>query len=1095
MTSRIKRQVIKRNGTLEPVSFDKITTRLVDLCDMEPCLDQGIDPQDITRSIIDSIADRITTVDIDNYMAKYCGSKLDHPDYLKLAARLVVSSHQKNLLKQNKNGLHFSYSMTKLYNNVNQINKHSPLIYKEFYEYIDNNKDTLDSMLVNDRDYIIDYFGINTLLNSYLKKIYDPITKKQILVENPQHLYMRIAVSLHLFEKDTAFGLKKIKESYDLLSQHYFTHATPTMFNAGTKQSQLSCFLMPFGPLDSIESNFKSVSDAAKISQGSGGIGGPLHEVRANGAYIGGSGGTSSGIIPYMQVINATAKYVNQGGKRNGSIALYLEPWHADIFDFIDAKTIHGPMERKARDLFYALWIPDLFMTAVKNREPWYLMCPSVCRGLSDVHGQEFDDLYNKYIQDDNVPKTKINAIELWDKIISCQIETGMPYMMYKDSVNRKSNQANLGTIKSSNLCVAPETRILTKEYGYKPISELKDQEVNVWNGFEWSKTTVKQTGFNQKLLKVTCSNGTELFCTEYHRFSIKNNKDGDTDNQIVEAKNLKSGSILTSHKLPLNGLLNTDFLKKYEENDKIKEIVSQCKSQHISNDNYSSIILQNTDFKLLFDVKLMFQSIGGSSIITKDHNTNVYKLDIITKHIEEKVLISSVSDPNRVDDTYCFTEPLRNMGMFEGILTMNCSEITEYCSHDKYACCCLASVVLSKYVILHEEFDQIPIITTKRSIEKKNGNIIDSDGDRDKDKDLNSVSSTKLHIRGYFDHKKLASVVKVIVRNLDNIIDNNKYPVPEAKASNMSERPLGIGVQGLADVFYAIGLPYDSDEARELNRNIFETIYYAAISASIELAAERGSYLSYEGSPASKGLLQFDLWNEIQDKGFKKVTDANWNWTQLKKDLALHGLRNSLLTACMPTASTAQICGSTEAFEPMTDNFYTRKVLAGEFTTFNKYLMKDLSKLPNFLKIIKKLKDKRGSVQSIRDIPKWMKDLYKTSFEIKQSVLLTLSADRGPFIDQSQSLNLFVENVKGAMPMHQLVSLLHMRGHSIGLKTGLYYLRTKAGANAENITAEGDDNDNDNIEHYNTVHNSIVSTVSVPSTNVQDNACDMCSA
>lgn len=1184
-TNRIKRQVVKRDGTLEPVSFDKITMRLVDLCDMEPTLDPSIDPQDITRYIIDSITDRITTIEIDNYTAKYCGSKLDHPDYLKLAGRLVVSSHQKNLTKQHKLGLNFSYAMSQLFHNMNQINKSRPLITTDFYNFVEKNAKVLDSWLVHERDYLIDYFGINTLLNSYLKKKYDPESKQQYLIESPQHMYMRIAVSMHMHEKDTEFALSKIKESYDLLSMHYFTHATPTLFNAGTQHSQLSCFLLPFGPLDSIESNYKSISDAAKISQGSGGIGGSITDVRSNGAYIGGSGGTSSGIVPYMQVINATAKYVNQGGKRNGSIALYLEPWHADIFDFIDAKTIHGPIERKARELFYALWVPDLFMNAVMSNGPWYLMCPSVAVGLSDVYGAEFEALYNKYVEDPSIQKQKINAVDLWKKIIDCQIETGMPYMSYKDSVNRKNNQMNIGVVKSSNLCVAPETRILTNK-GYFPIYTLKDQEVEIWNGFEWSNVTVKQTNTNQKLLKVTCSNGTVLHCTEYHKFAIDSDEFED-DVDTIEAKDLKEGMRLIRHELPepnieedgpelkypythglfcsegtycftpygpvenrkqpritlygdkkqliselekeesirtcsyeetanktINVMIKFDLAEKYmvplnySFDSKLKWFAGMCDGDGTvcRTGKNESIQVTSVYKDYLMSIQLMLQTIGIKSIVTKNKDARkeylpdgqgsmkeydclptfrllvsgtetqkLLQLGVVFKRLKiskrefkpaksRPIIVSSVEDLGRFDDTYCFTEPLRGMGTFEGIVTLNCNEIVEVSSPTKYACCCLASIVLSKYVI---PFDNT-IVDNQYSTHNTGQKKSNEKKKHHEDKVVEEKKQT-IYVRGSFDHKKLAEVVKVIVRNLDNLIDINQYPVPEAKASNMSERPLGIGVQGLSDVFYAMGLPYDSQEARDLNRTIFETIYYAAISASIELAKERGPYPSYEGSPASKGLLQFDLWNAEKDQDYKPVTDANHNWTQLKKDLKQYGLRNSMLTACMPTASTAQICGSTEAFEPATENMYVRKVLAGEFTYINKYLMADLAKLPNFPSLVKKVKDRKGSIQNIRDVPKWMKDLYKTAFELPQKDLVDKSADRGPFIDQSQSLNLFFKHEKDNKngPLSTRITRAHMYGFKRGLKTGSYYIRTEnKDVHSENVTLEFEE------EEYHEQHN-----------------------
>ncbi len=741
-------QVVKRSGKRENVSFDKITARITKLC---YGLDADyVDPIEISKKVIMGLYDGVTTSALDNLAAETAASlATEHPDYAILAARISISNLHKNTDKS------FSRSMEILYNYIDPItNERANLLSDSFIELVRSHADIIDSEIIYDRDYSFDYFGFKTLEKSYLMRA----DKK--IVERPQHLIMRTALGIHGEDLEAAF------KTYHLISEKWFIHATPTLFNAGTPRPQLSsCFLLSMTD-DSISGIFETLTRCAKISQSAGGIGLSIHNIRAKGSYIKGTGGTSNGIVPMLKVYNDTARYVDQGGgKRKGAFAMYMEPWHADIYDFLELKKNHGKEEMRARDLFYALWIPDLFMERVKNAGQWSLFCPNEAPGLDEAYGGEFEALYHKYEKEGLARKT-VKAQELWFKILDSQIETGTPYMLYKDAANKKSNQKNLGTIRSSNLC----------------------------------------------------------------------------------------------------------------------------------------------------------------------------------------------------------------------------TEIIEYTSPDEVAVCNLASISLPKFV---------------------------------KDR--------------VFDFEKLYEITRVVTANLNKVIDINYYPIPEARNSNMRHRPIGIGVQGLADAFIMMGYPFDSKEAAQLNRDIFETIYFAAVTESNAIAERDGTYASYEGSPASQGQLQYDLWN---------VTPSDrWDWKDLKAKIKKHGLRNSLLLAPMPTASTSQILGNNECFEPYTSNIYNRRTLSGEFVVVNKHLLLDLVKLGLWNKEMKdKLMAANGSIQEIPEIPDHIKAMHKTVWEIKQKAIIDMAADRGAFICQSQSLNIFMEN-----PTYAKLTSAHFYGWEKGLKTGMYYLRSKS--------------------------------------------------
>jgi len=806
-------KVTKRNGKMENISFDKILNRIKKIGRE---VNININYSSLSMKVIDQLYDKIPTTKIDELTCEQCASMSTlHPDYSLLASRIFVSNLQKNTLSS------FSNVMNNLYNFRDLNGKHCPIISENTTKIIINNNKYFDSIINYERDYLLDYFGLKTLERSYLFKI------NGIIVERPQHMWLRVAIGIH------GDDLESVKLTYDLMSQKYFTHATPTLFNAGTNKPQLSsCYLVGMED-DSLEGIFNTLKDCANISKWSGGIGLHIHNIRGNNSLIRGTNGKSTGIVPMLKVFNDTARFINQGGKRNGSFAIYLEPWHSDIEDFLDLKKNHGDEEMRARDLFYGLWVPDLFMKRVKSNGKWALFCPDECPGLSDLYGEQFDKLYEKY-ESENKERKIINARDLWFKILDSQMETGTPYILYKDAANTKSNQQNLGTIKSSNLC----------------------------------------------------------------------------------------------------------------------------------------------------------------------------------------------------------------------------TEIIEYSDKNETAVCNLASVALPSFV-------------NKETKE--------------------------------FDYEHLHRVVKVITSNLDKVIDINFYPTEKTRRSNLLHRPIGIGVQGLADTFILMNIPFHSDEAKEINKLIFETIYHASIERSNEIAIYRnkgmrkliynkdnlnyendnpetylkiyekefkellpivnemmllnedcaGAYSTFIGSPASKGILQFDMWN---------VTPTNrYDWETLKGSIIKYGIRNSLLLAPMPTASTSQILGFNECFEPLTSNIYSRRTLAGEFILTNKYLMNDLINLNLWNENIKNnIIANNGSVQQLTAIPEEIRNKYKTVWEIPMKHLIDMSADRGAFICQSQSLNLWLED-----PNYSSMTSMHFYSWSKGLKTGIYYLRRKAKHKPQQFTLEPEKNDN----------------------------------
>lgn len=1098
--SIISMQVIKRNGSKEDVSFDKVLNRIRIAAD-----GLEVNPTLIAQRTLARIYDGVKTSELDELAAQLSISLMTtNPDYGTLASRIAISNHHRNTSDK------FTDVVFSLANQtLEKTGEKTSNVSEELVEICRLHGEQIDAKIDYNRDYLFDYFGFKTLekLQYLLRDV------KGKTLERPQHLIMRVSLAL--------WGSKSLEqafETYELLSQKYFIHATPTNFNAGTPRQQLSsCFLQCLKD-DSVVGIYDTLKDCALISKYSGGIGLHIHNVRAKGALIKGTNGIGNGIVPMLKVFNDTARYIDQGGnKRNGSFAIYLEPWHADVEDFLKLKLNTGSEEERCRDLFYALWIPDLFMERVERGEPWTLFCPSEAPGLADVYGDEFKTLYEKYEQEGRGRK-QIDAQKLWFKVLDSQIETGTPYLLYKDAANKKSNQKNLGTIKSSNLCVAPETYILTDKGQYQ-ISELVDKEVNVWNGDKWSKTTITKTGENQRLVTVHLSNGSQITCTPYHKFIIckdYSDKKEIKDATRIEASKLEEGMKLAKFNLQLiQGNNNNDILYPYTHGffcgdgtyhknpsgyiskglslygDK-KELINYLEIRSSSfkedaqgrintmlpdelNDKYyvpinstlkcrlewlaglldsdgcvarngtnEALQIGSIHFEFLDRIRLMLQTLGVQSKVTLAQNERktfmpdgkggrkeydcktlwrllisssaVHKLKFLglnchrlqingeepQRNAEQFVTVVSVVDDGRTDDTYCFNEPENHAGVFNGILTGNCTEIIEYSSPEESAVCNLASVALPMYV------------DAKKRI---------------------------------FNFEKLREVVKVAIKNLNRVIDINYYPTPETERSNKRHRPVGLGVQGLADVFALMRMPWESDKAADLNQRIFEHIYYAAVESSCEIAEKEGPYSTYIGSPMSEGKFQYDMW------GVTPITecDGTLNWSSLKEKVNKYGVRNSLLVAPMPTASTSQILGFNECIEPFTSNIYTRRTLAGEFIIVNKYLMKDLEKLDLWNENMKQqIIVRNGSIQGIDEIPESIQKLYKTSWEIKQKTLIDMAAKRGAFICQSQSLNLFV-----ADPNYAKLTSMHFYAWKQGLKTGIYYLRTRAPVMAQKFTVD----------------------------------------
>ena len=1057
--------VLKRDGSKQPVSFDKILSRIKHLGITAGI--QSINYAGLAIKVIDQLYDGIPTTKIDELTAEQCAAMaVQHPDYGILASYVIISNHHKNTQPS------FVSVMTRLYNFRDKHDVNVPLISAQTWGFISTYHEHLEAFIVHKRDYNIDYFGFKTLEKSYLMRVDGRV------IERPQHMWLRVAIGIHAGRNETADVLSLVKQTYDAMSEKYFTHATPTLFNAGTPKPQLSsCYLIAMEN-DSIDGIFDTLKDCAKISKHAGGIGLHVHNIRGTGSLIRGTNGLSNGLVPMLRVFNNTARYIDQGGRRNGSFAIYLEPWHSDIEDFLEMKKNHGDEETKGRDLFYALWIPDLFMEKVKspNNEEWCLFCPDECKGLQDVYGAQFNALYAQYEAEGRY-RRKVKARDLWLRILDSQMETGTPYLLFKDAANAKSNQKNLGTIKSSNLCVAPETHILT-DRGYLEIQTLENKpDVMVWNGEEFAPTTVRKTGEDQELITVKTSDGGSLDCTPYHKFYVVH---PDTKETIMkQAADLECGDVLidavfpvidyndaitaitaitanADYKIHQNEMVHSEYVTHELVSASLDTKVAWFSQYHTKEasgtriNRGTSIVIYDNNVLRAYQVKFLLQTCGVNphyAIEKGDVSTiTIYWNDLRKLHrmgatgfLDEwlssyfdvdfeapPVRIEAVIQTGRISDTYCFTEPRRNMGVFNGILTGQCTEIIEYSDEHETAVCNLASIALNKFV----------------------------------------DPETKV-----FNYDKLHEMTKVLTDNLNRVIDVNYYPTKKTELSNKRHRPIGIGVQGLSDVFMMMDVAFYSDAAKEINVLIFETIYHAALEASHELAYKRytdaaaandptllftadekvklygtniGAYSSFIGSPASNGVLQFDMWGV-------KPSSGRYDWDDLKARIMKYGIRNSLLLAPMPTASTSQILGNNECFEPISSNIYTRRTMAGEFIMVNKYLMRELIDAGVWNEQVKNnIIANKGSVQYVDNINAHIKNKYKTVWEIPMKHVIDMAADRGAYICQSQSMNLWVED-----PNYNTLTSMHFYSWKKGLKTGIYYLRRKGKHQAQQFTIE----------------------------------------
>ena len=1231
--------VTKRNGKREPVSFDKIIERIARLINPSELQSFNVpeissendflDPVIVAQKVIANLYSGMTTQELDLQSAAVCQNMSTvHPSYSKLGGRILISNLHKSTLNT------FSEK-------VNVLAKDTNIMHQKFVDYVLKNKERLDNLIDYNRDYFYEYFGFKTLEKSSLFK------SGENIIERPQDMLMRVAVCLHIDYTTGEANFENIKKTYELNSMGYYTHASPTMYNAGTVTMQLSsCFLGKVP--DSLKGIRKAWGRCAEISKWAGGIGLSVSDVRSKDAPIKGTRGTSGGLVPQLKIFDQIARGINQGGKRPGSIAIYLEPHHPDIFDFLDLRKNFGDDTQRARDLFLALWTCDLFMKQVEADGDWYLLCPSVCPGLSDVFGDEYEKMYWDYVNAGKY-KTKITARKLWLAILDSQIETGMPYIGFKDSINKKSNQKNLGTIKNSNLCVHGETQILTTE-GYRIIKDLENKKTSVWNGLEWSEVEIKKTGSNVNLIRVALSNGAYLDCTPEHIFYKKNM-------EKIEACCLKIGDELLHFELPdksnfnlqnddsssykywytkgmfsavghtkngLNfiklkndkkGLLDKLMYMSYMKHDKKLTILTHAEITKDIPMNYDENVqiawlrglidgigedtIDECKFKIykldkvfLLNVRLMLHTLGIESsylmiencllienyyykvltqLILGNANVNVHGSDTLTLLNERNNMpiynptVDTIKESYKNVDTYCFTEEKRHMGIFNGIITGQCIEIAEYSDDKEYAVCNLASISLrhfvkpfindktnkwiiytkpnckfcsyaKKYLTYHKyEFQEVQY--SEKNISKLK-NILQSQtvtfpqifvNEETINNHVGGWSELYAYTAGKFDYNKLYEVAYTATLNLNKVIDINFYPIPQTKLSNMKHRPIGLGIQGLADTLAMMRIPFDSTKAVELNAKIMEMIYLASVTASNDLAKERnvdftefyeltnkyqmniskfpefyddaypiyndddkddyyqyvdnngegfdyyqqfccemkkigelyhklkpniyeltnlpgdlsGAYSSFVGSYFSEGKFQFDLWD------IKPSMEEKWD--SLRKSVIKYGTRNSLLTALMPTASTSQILGNNECFEYFTNNIYTRNTQAGDFVMMNKYLVGDMLSVGMWNTEMKdKIIASNGSVQPLDILPPQFRELYKTMWEIQQVWVLEAALARSPYVDQTQSMNLFM-----AKPDYQRLGSSHMWAWKHELKTGQYYLRTKPSTDAIKFTID----------------------------------------
>ena len=1054
-------KVINRNNEIVDLDFNRIKNRINKLIDMEPKL--RISSDIVAIKTISYLSELINTSDIDNISANIAANMITHHiDYDYLASRIMISNLHKN-------------TKDCYYETVKTINENMDnILMDKLIKFAEVNIDFIKETIDYKKDYTFKYFGILVLIKSYLLK------KDDNVFERPQHMYMRVAIGLHLDQIDTDGStsedvLEDIKKMYNLISEGYYTHATPTLFNSGTNLSALSsCFLLEAE--DSVDGIYNTLRKCAFISKFSGGIGVHVSQIRAKGSKIRTTGGVSEGLVKMLKVYDTMTNHMSQGGgKRKGSIAIYFELWHADVMELLDCilPMSAGDESLLCRNLFFAAWIDDLFFERLEkawtdrsNDYYWSLFCPNISKNLVNLYGDDFKQLYEKY-ESKKMYIKQINILDIWYKILKVLEESGRLYMMSKDNVNQKCNQNNLGTIKSSNLCVVGETKILTED-GYKDIKSLNKQAINIWNGKCFSPAFVKFTGEKQ-ITKLYFSDGTELKCSDNHKFFTKNMY-GRV--HIKECKDLKIGDKLCKYKLPIidgknidnaytNGLIyGMDSFKKTIESEKIliltlnKKDYTDIKNSFLEDVFSSSYDEQyiirlpisvvydkipyngsidskkkwikgfvNNSFKIygdgniyvhksyqkLLDLKYLLSTLGMITTINSNHLVIESKQFVYINSDEQyylyenynDIVVKSIIKTNIVEDMYCCNEPERNSCVLNSIETHNCSEITIYTDKNNIGVCNLASVCLNKFVVI--------------------------DGDE-----------------VYYDYKKLYDVVYQMTVNLNKVIENNNYPVAEGKHADQNNRPIGIGVQGLADVFMMFKTPFTSELAKKLNRMIFEMMYYAAMSASCDLAKKYGHYKTYKGCMIDKGIFQYDLWDDVELSG-------QCDWEGLKKEVAQYGIYNSYLIALMPTASTASIAGNSENFEPITSNFYERAVLSGKFQIVNKFLVNDLIKLNLWNDNMKQMIIAyNGSIQQITQIPEEIRDVYKTAYEYNRKDLIDMDADRAAFVCQSMSSNKFIDNFDDTK-----ITRMYIYAWKKGLKTLSYYIRSKPAANPVKFTID----------------------------------------
>ncbi len=1298
MQNNLQMFVIKRNGEKEKVMFDKITLRISKLINENEI--EFIDPMMIAQKVITSIYSGITTEELDLESAKICSNLVTiNPLYGKLAGRILVSNLHKKTLST-------------FVEKMEYLQKECDLLDNDWLEWVKEHRDEINNMMDYNRDFVFDYFGYKTLERSYLLKNH----KTGFYYERPQDIFMRVASFLNKGNID------KVKITYDMLSNKCYTHASPTLFNAGTKRPQLSsCFLLNTN--DSLEGITKTWDQVAQISKWAGGIGLHISNIRAKNSLIRGTNGIASGIIPMLQVYNNIARYINQAGKRKGSFAIYLEPHHADIEDFLELRKNTGAETERARDLFLALWVSNLFMEQVEKDGDWYLMCPDECPNLNEVYGKAYSDLYWSYVEQKKYRKV-VKARKLMEKIMDSQLETGTPYIGYKDHVNEKSNQKNIGIIKSSNLCVDYDTNIITDEGIFK-IGDLEDKNINVWNGSEFSKVDIKKTNTNQNMNKIIFSNGEELICTPEHKFYIQTKYAANTSNnkkthpknwmKEIRAKDLEPNMKIIKFDFPIIDNKNDDFNYPYTHGlfcadgtyDLEKDEIKQCNYNKFENNdyckkhlfmkkynNYNHLIINKDkcngivgikrpllflygdkrkleqyidvrddcnkrtniksnriEFSLPIDlsdkyivpynhslnIKLKWLEgfVDGDGCITNNNGTQTMQMSSINldflkdikklintlgvdckiniMHLKKERLlpdgkggmalfdcqdtyrliisaynlqklvdigfnpkrlvinkricnreagtfikVKNIIENYKIGDTYCFTEPIKHMGVFNGILTGQCAEIVEVSNDEEHAVCNLASICLNKflkpfvnekvwtvyskpnckycnwsknylkfknYEYIEKELNEENTTYLRNFINEKNNSCEDGTCSYNKisypqifygDTYIGGFDDMIQYTADEYNYEELWETAYIATINLDHVIDINYYPTPETKCSNLRNRPIGLGIQGLADTLVAMKINFESDMALRFNKNVMETIYHAALTASMNMAHARhdemeefikhnptipeyydkhfklededlndiyhnlkinkcelkltsqfGAYSSYNNSPMSQGLLQFDLWKE---------EGSLCNWENLRDGINEYGVRNSLLTALMPTASTSQIMGNNECFEWFTNNIYTRRTLAGDFSIVNKHLVNDLLAIGEWNEDIKqKIIANDGNINlKLFDIPTSYKELYKTIWDIKQIWVLKHARARAPFVDQTQSMNIFM-----AVPDYNKLLNCHMWAWKNGLKTGMYYLRSKPSEGAMKVTVDP----------------SLQKTNNDIQNNAQNEACESCSS